>query len=46
MSGYTCTRTLMVHADKATIHMPRSLVQLLKNPEAVVTVTVTVEVPD
>ncbi|MDP2901401.1 MAG: DUF371 domain-containing protein [Candidatus Bathyarchaeota archaeon] len=46
ISGYTCARTLMVHADKATIHIPRTLVQLLKDPKAVVTVTVTVEVPD
>ncbi len=46
MSGYTCDRTLMIHADKATIHMPRSLVQQLKAPYAVVKITVTVEVPD
>jgi uncharacterized protein len=46
MSGYVCPRTLMVHADKATIHMPRSLVQLLKDPEARVVVTVSVETRD
>jgi len=46
ISSYVCPRTLMVHADKATIHMPRSLVQLLKDPAAVVSVTVTVETPD
>lgn len=46
MSGYTCARTLMVHADKATIHMARSLVQQLKNPDAIVQVTVSVEVPE
>jgi len=45
MSGYTCSRTLMVHADKATIHIPRSLVQSLKNPDTVVIVTVSVETP-
>ena len=45
MSGYTCSRTLMVHADKATIHMPRSLVQLLKTPDTIVKVTVSVETP-
>ncbi len=45
MSGYVCPRTLMICADKATIHMPRPMVQLLKNPEAVVTVTVRVETP-
>ena len=46
MSSYTCPRTLMVYADKATIHMPRSLVQLLKDPNAIVTVTVSVEIPE
>ena len=45
MSGYTCSRTLMVHADMATIHMPRSLVQFLKNPDTVVKVTIAVETP-
>jgi hypothetical protein len=45
LSGYTCSRTLMVHADKATIHMPRDLVQMLKNPKAVVRVTINVELP-
>jgi hypothetical protein len=46
ISGYICPRTLMVHADKATIHMPRSLVQQLKDHAAVVSVTVTVQTPD
>jgi hypothetical protein len=46
ISGYVCPRTLMVHADKATIHMPRSLVQLLKDPTTVVSVTVTIKTPD
>ncbi len=45
MSGYVCPRTLMVHTDKATIHMPRDLVQQLKNPDAVIRVVVTVETP-
>jgi hypothetical protein len=43
MSGYTCGRTLMIHSDKATIHMPRALVQLLKDPKTVVYVTVSVK---
>jgi hypothetical protein len=43
MSDYVCPRTLMVHADKATIHMPRSLVQLLKDPNTIVRVTLSVE---
>jgi hypothetical protein len=46
ISGYTCPRTLMVYADKATIHMPRSLVQQLKNPEATITINVKIETPD
>lgn len=46
MSGYKCPRTLMVHADKATIHMPRSLVQQLKNPETYVKITVSIETSD
>jgi len=46
MSGYVCDRTLMVHSDRATIHMPRDFVQLLKYPEAVIQVTVTVETDD
>ena len=45
MSGYTCPRTLMVHADKATIHIPRSLIPLLKDPQAAIAITVTVETP-
>jgi hypothetical protein len=43
MSSYTCPRTLMIHADKATIHVPRSLVQLLKDPKATILVTVSIE---
>jgi uncharacterized protein len=46
MSGYTCSRTLMVHADKATIHIPRSFVQQLKDPQAVITVTISIETTD
>ena len=46
MSSYTCPRTLTVCSDKATIHIPRSLVQQLKNPDAVIQVTVSVEVPE
>ena len=45
MSDYVCPRTIMVHADKATIHMPRTLVQLLRDPKAVVTVIVSVKLP-
>jgi uncharacterized protein len=45
MSGYICPRTLMVHADKAIIHMERSLIQQLKNPQAIVKITVSIETP-
>ena len=45
MSSYTCPRTLMVHADKAIIHMARSLVQQLKDPQAIVKITVSIETP-
>lgn len=29
-SGYTCPRTLMIHADKAAADMPRKMVEALK----------------
>jgi hypothetical protein len=45
MSDYVCPRTLMVHADKATIQIPRSIVQVLKDPNTLVKVTVSVETP-
>ena len=43
MSSYTCPRTLMVKADKATINIPRSFVQLLKDPKATIKVTISIE---
>ncbi|MGD0803282.1 MAG: DUF371 domain-containing protein [Candidatus Bathyarchaeia archaeon] len=43
MSGYICPRTLMVYADKATLQMPRSFVQLLKDPNTIVKVIISVE---
>jgi hypothetical protein len=33
----------MVHADKAIINMARSLVQQLKDPQAIVKITVSIE---
>ncbi len=45
MSSYTCPRTLMVHADRAAIDLPRELVRRLRNPETVATVTIGVEIP-
>jgi len=43
MSSYVCSRTLMIHADKATIQIPRPLVQKLKDPEATIKITVSIE---
>ncbi len=42
-SGYTCPRTLMIHADKAAVDLPRKMVEALKN-EAEVLVCIKVEV--
>jgi hypothetical protein len=33
-SGFTCGRTLMVHSDKAAVDLSRSLISMLKNPNA------------
>ncbi len=42
-SGYICRRTLMVGADKAACDMDEALVELLREGEGVVNVTLTVE---
>ncbi len=42
-SSFICSRTLMVHADKATSDIPRGFIQLLKNPETTIKVTIAVE---
>ena len=41
-SGYVCSRTLAVCADKAAIDLPRELVEKLKNPKQKVKITLTV----
>ena len=41
-SGYICSRTLAVHADKAAIDLPRALVEKLKNPQQRVKIRLTV----
>jgi hypothetical protein len=41
-SGYVCSRTLSVCADKAAINLPRELVEKLKNPQQQVKITLTV----
>jgi hypothetical protein len=38
-SGYVCSRTLAVHADKAARDLSRELVEKLKNPEQKVKIT-------
>jgi len=43
-SGYLCSRTLAVHADKAACDLSRDLVEKLNNPEQKVKVTLTVRV--
>ena len=45
-SGYVCDRTLMVHSDRAACDMPRTIVDKLRDQNASVEITVTVEVPD
>ena len=45
-SGYVCDRTLMVHSDRAACDMPRRIVDKLRDPNAILHVTVTVEAPE
>jgi hypothetical protein len=42
-SGYICSRTLAINADKAACGLSRTLVEKLKNPEQKVEITLTVE---
>jgi len=41
-SSYTCGRTLMIEADAAAADVPRRLAELLREPEAVVNLTLRV----
>lgn len=43
-SGYICSRTLAIHADKAACNLSRRLVEKLRNPKQRVKITLTVEV--
>jgi len=43
-SGYVCSRTLAIKADKAACDLSRALVKRLQNPEQVVKITLTVKV--
>lgn len=42
-SGFTCGRTLMINCDKTSLDISRDLVDVLKNPEAVVEIEITFE---
>ncbi len=41
-SDYTCTRTLAIHADKASSDLSRELVEKLKNPKNLAKISITV----
>jgi len=43
-SGYICSRTLAINANKAACDLSRVLVERLQSPEQVVRITLTVEV--
>ncbi|MEM3696281.1 MAG: DUF371 domain-containing protein [Candidatus Bathyarchaeia archaeon] len=43
-SGYICSRTLAIQADKAAIDLSRHLIEKLKNPEQEVKIMLTVRV--
>ena len=45
-SGYVCDRTLMVHSDRAACDMPRTIVDKLRDSNALVEIIVTVEASD
>ena len=45
-SSYICDRTLMIHSDKAARDMPRTIVEKLRDQNAIVEIIVTVEAPD
>jgi hypothetical protein len=42
-SGYICSRTLAIHADKASSDLPREFIEKLKDPKLQVKITLTVE---
>ncbi len=42
-SGYVCSRTLAINADKASNDLPRDFVEKLKNPKLEVKITLIVE---
>jgi len=46
MSGYVCSRTLAVKANKAAADLSRSLVKELRKPERIVNMTLAVKISD
>lgn len=42
-SGFICPRTVIIHADKAAADLPRVLVELLRKPSAIATLSLEVE---
>ena len=44
-SSYTCGRTLMIGCDKAAVDIPEEFVEVLKDPETLITVQLTYETP-
>jgi hypothetical protein len=44
-SSYTCGRTLMVQCDKAAVDIPKEIVDVLKDPETVITVQLKYDTP-
>ncbi len=45
-SGFVSDRTLMIHANKAAIDIPRNMVELLQDPDQIVTVEISATVWD
>jgi hypothetical protein len=45
-SGYVCSRTIAVKANKASADFSRNLVKKLQNPDQTVKITLTVNTPD
>jgi len=43
LSRFTCGRTLMINCDKTSLDISQALVDVLKNPEAVVEIEITFE---
>lgn len=41
-SNFTCGRTLMIRADKAAVDLNREMISLLKNPQQLITSTITI----